>query len=540
MYKNKNIYNKTKKKFKKYIKPSLKEDTKKVVKNTFKSHNFTKTKKKFNYKNYKKQKFGLKTNYKINNSIKFNKISNLLFLAFKKKRFLNKFYNLLKNKKFFFNKKRNIFFLNKFIFNLIVVNKNCKAYLKKKHNKKKFSQIKKKKLIYFFKLKLRLKLQYLNVKKFKPIKILNIRLKKKFRHLKWRFHTQGDYLKTLNLHNLLKKNSNNHLISSVIFKKFVLKQNKSLLNLHLLKFNTKLYRKYMKLFKLFIKVFKNKSIFSLVNKSFLNKQNYSQYKLLNLFKFFNNYTKRVFLYFSFKNKKIFSTKLKKELKKVYNFYKFYSWNNLYLNKKKQFKLSTLSFNKGFNGQIDRGKLNYLSTISLKRGLVYNPISLKDNQVQIKKQRLVNNLNLFSENKRWFNKKFNSNLNYYKLLNFKLLFIGFQVNWNKVYSDYFNFFQIDFLEYDRYKMFMYKNNSQFLYNQYGLNKFQVKYNRNGVLFLMYIAKLMIDLKLVRKYLKTSLILINYNFYQFTHYILFCYYKIYENQLWNLELIKHILF
>ena len=65
MYKNKNIYNKTKKKFKKYIKPSLKEDTKKVVKNTFKSHNFTKTKKKFNYKNYKKQKFGLKTNYKI-------------------------------------------------------------------------------------------------------------------------------------------------------------------------------------------------------------------------------------------------------------------------------------------------------------------------------------------------------------------------------------------------------------------------------------------------------------------------------------------
>ena len=49
-----------------------------------------------------------------------------------------------------------------------------------------------------------------------------------------------------------------------------------------------------------------------------------------------------------------------------------------------------------------------------------------------------------------------------------------------------------------------------------------------LFLMYIAKITLDLKLVRKYLKTALILLTYNLYKFSHYIIFCHYKIYENQ------------
>lgn len=64
---------------------------------------------------------------------------------------------------------------------------------------------------------------------------------------------------------------------------------------------------------------------------------------------------------------------------------------------------------------------------------------------------------------------------------------------------------------------------------GLNKINLRYNKSASLFLMYIAKVALDLKLVRKYLKTSLILLTYNLYKFSHYILFCHYKIYENQL-----------
>lgn len=517
-----------------------------------------KLKKQVSIKNLKKKSIQMDTN---NITKKFNtkltKHNNILSKS-----------NMLKNFNKTYNKHQNYKKINKYSNNLLKTNKKNIFNTRKQKNIKvrikPFNKNFKMNSFYSFSISIGTILDsYLNYKKkFSKIKqFTNIYTFKKFN-----FHLNSNgsfslkanllinYWKKINLikkHQLNQTKFNTRFISDTEFKKsFLLTKKKDWF------LKKKNYSIYM------LRQLKLKQIYLLLKHvTVLYKKNnyvfYNQFKIIDkIFNFCENN--------DFTIKQLIRYYIKKSRLKLKKKYKRWTFGRVKLNKLKQFlvivgkyfvsqgyinyksKLNSLVINgpKSVTKLANQYKAYNIKSVSnlhksligkyvyVKFGIVNTYLNLKS-VTRYKQYVLQNTVRLASKNLKRFRHVFNHSLNYYRLLNFKLLFIGFNVNWNKVYTDYFNFFKIEFIDYKSYK-------SNFNVNNLGLNKANLKYNHSMSLFLMYIAKITLDLKLVRKYLKTALILLTYNLYKFSHYIIFCHYKIYENQQWNLSLIKNILF
>lgn len=139
-------------------------------------------------------------------------------------------------------------------------------------------------------------------------------------------------------------------------------------------------------------------------------------------------------------------------------------------------------------------------------------------------------------KQFLIKKFKFKKIQFRLLNLKLLLINFYFDWKLIFNNLYYYSQFNFIQFEHksFKLNLIVNEQQIK-----LNKFNLQLNNFNYVYIYFILETSFDIKFICNYLKNPLLLINYKFYFFSHYILFSNFKYYENYWWNLYLINNLL-